>query len=377
MTKKVLFVATVVKTHMMQFHLPYLRMFQQLGWQTAVAARNDYEDPADCRIPWCDAYFDIPFQRMPWKIGNFRAYRMLKEVIDQGDYDIIHCHTPVGAMLARLAARSARKRGTRVVYTAHGFHFFKGAPLVNWLLFYPVEWALSYLTDVLITINAEDYALAKKRLHPKRLAYVPGVGIDTARFCLEETVRGQTRQELGFGPEDFLLLTVAEMTANKNHITVLKALALLKQEPFYPQLHYLICGRGEQWPALEQAAEALGVADRVRFLGYRQDVPRLYQAGDLFVFVPYREGLPVALMEAMASRMCVVCTEIRGNTDLVEDGKTGCFVENSPQALAQAIARLYTQPQLRAALGEAARNRAADFDQQAVLEQVKQLYFSA
>lgn len=374
MAKKVLFVATVVKTHMMQFHLPYLRMFQQMGWQTAVAARNDYENPADCQIPWCDAYFDIPFQRMPWKIGNFRAYRMLKEVIDQGDYDIIHCHTPVGAMLARLAARSARKRGTKVIYTAHGFHFFKGAPLMNWLLFYPVEWALSYLTDVLITINAEDYALAKKRLHPKQLAYVPGVGIDTSRFHLDETVRSQTRQELGFGPEDFLLLTVAEMTANKNHITVLKALAQLKQQPCYERMHYLICGRGEQWPALEQAAQELGVADHVHFLGYRQDAPRLYQAGDLFVFVPYREGLPVALMEAMASRMCVVCTEIRGNTDLVEDGKTGCFVENTPQALAQTIAQLYDQPEQRAALGAAAQRRAADFDQLAVLEQVKQLY---
>ena len=374
MAKKVLFVATVVKTHMMQFHLPYLRMFQQMGWQTAVAARNDYENPADCQIPWCDAYFDIPFQRMPWKIGNFRAYRMLKEVIDQGDYDIIHCHTPVGAMLARLAARSARKRGTKVIYTAHGFHFFKGAPLMNWLLFYPVEWALSYLTDVLITINAEDYALAKKRLHPKQLTYVPGVGIDTSRFHLDETVRSQTRLELGFGPEDFLLLTVAEMTANKNHITVLKALAQLKQQPCYERMHYLICGRGEQWPALEQAAQELGVADHVHFLGYRQDAPRLYQAGDLFVFVPYREGLPVALMEAMASRMCVVCTEIRGNTDLVEDGKTGCFVENTPQALAQTIAQLYDQPEQRAALGAAAQRRAADFDQQAVLEQVKQLY---
>ena len=160
--KKVLFVATVVKTHMMQFHLPYLKMFQDMGWETAVASRNDYEDPADCVIPFCDTYYDIPFERMPWKPKNLTAYRMLKKIIDEGEYDIIHCHTPVGAMIARLAALSARKKGTKVIYTAHGFHFFKGAPLLNWLVFFPAEWLLAPVTDVLITINLEDHARAKR-----------------------------------------------------------------------------------------------------------------------------------------------------------------------------------------------------------------------
>ena len=152
--KKVLFVATVVKTHIMQFHIPYLKMLQQMGWETAVAARNDYEDPQDCHIPYCDAYYDIPFERTPWKPGNLKAFAMLKKVIDQGEYDLIHCHTPVGALLTRLAAVEARRRGTTVMYTAHGFHFFKGAPLRNWLLFYPAEWLLAPLTDILLTIAA-------------------------------------------------------------------------------------------------------------------------------------------------------------------------------------------------------------------------------
>ncbi len=159
--KKVLFVATVVKTHIMQFHLPYLKMFQVAGWETAVASRNDYENPADCVIPYCDHFYDIPFERMPWKPKNVTAYGMLKQIIDSEHYDIIHCHTPVGALIARLAARDARKRGTRVIYTAHGFHFFTGAPLQNWLLFYPPERLLAPATDVLITINKEDYARAK------------------------------------------------------------------------------------------------------------------------------------------------------------------------------------------------------------------------
>ena len=129
MKKKVLFVATVVKTHIMQFHIPYLKLFQEAGWETAVASRNDYENPADCVIPYCDQYYDIPFERMPWKPKNLKAYKLLKEIIDREHYDIIHCHTPVGALIARLAALDARKLGTRVIYTAHGFHFFTGAPL--------------------------------------------------------------------------------------------------------------------------------------------------------------------------------------------------------------------------------------------------------
>ena len=208
--KKVLFVATVVKTHMMQFHIPYLKMFQEMGWETAVASKNDYENPADCQIPYCDTYYDIPFARLPWKLSNIQSYKMLKRIIDEGNYDIIHCHTPVGAMIARLAALAARKKGTKVIYTAHGFHFFKGAPLLNWLLFYPAEWLLAPVTDVLITINKEDHARALKQLHAKRIEYVPGVGIRTERFREFAIDREEKRQSLGFGDQDFLLLTVVK-----------------------------------------------------------------------------------------------------------------------------------------------------------------------
>ena len=374
--KKVLFVATVVKTHIMQFHLPYLKMFQEMGWETAVAARNDYEDPADCQIPYCDRYFDIPFERLPWKKGNLRAYQMLKAIIDQEHYDLIHCHTPVGAMIARLAARAARRKGTKVIYTAHGFHFFRGAPVANWLLFYPVEWVLSFCTDVLITINQEDYARAKGHLHAKRVEYVPGVGIDTARFRENTVDRREKRRELGCADGDFLILTVAEMTANKNHITTLKALALLKNEPMFANLHYWICGRGETWQSLENSARELGIASHIHFLGSRTDAPELYPCCDLFAFMPYREGLPVALMEAMASGAPIVCTQIRGNRDLITDGVSGVFVENSPQALAEAIRALYADPQWREALGRGAREAVQAFDAEAVYRQMKEIYLS-
>ena len=376
MKKKVLFVATVVKTHMMQFHLPYLKMFQDMGWETAVASRNDYEDPADCVIPYCDTYFDIPFERLPWKPKNLTAYRMLKKIIDEGNYDLIHCHTPVGAMIARLAAQAARKKGTKVIYTAHGFHFFKGAPLMNWLLFFPVEWLLAPVTDALLTINQEDYIRAKHVMKAKRIEYVPGIGIDTTRFHADPVIYREKRRELGFREEDFLLLTVAEMTKNKNHITHLRALALLKDKPEFADMHYLIVGRGEEWASLEQSTKELGIEEHVHFLGYRTDAPDLYRCSDLFLFMSFREGLSVALMEAMGSGMPIICTQIRGNTDLVDDGVSGMFSENTPEAVAEAILELYRDPQKRTDFGAAAAQKVKLFDNENVHSQVKDLYLS-
>ena len=374
--KKVLFVATVVKTHMMQFHIPYLKMFQEMGWETAVASRNDYENPEDCKIPYCDTYYDIPFERLPWKPKNIQSYKMLNKIIDEGSDDIIHCHTPVGAMIARLAALAARKKGTKVIYTAHGFHFFKGAPLVNWLLFYPAEWLLAPVTDVLITINKEDHARALKQLHAKRIEYVPGVGIHTEKFRELTIDRAEKRRSLGYGEEDFLALTVAEMTPNKNHITILKAMALLKEREEFRHIHYLICGRGEMWASLEESAKELGIADHVNFLGYRTDAPELYKASDLFLFVTFREGLSVALMEAMSSGMPIVCAKIRGNTDLIDNGVSGLFSENNPEAVAEHILAMYRDPQRRQLLGKAAAEKALLFDDKNVLNQVKEIYLS-
>lgn len=373
--KKVLFVATVVKTHIMQFHIPYLKLLQEAGWETAVASRNDYENPADCVIPYCDTFYDIPFERMPWKPKNLQAYKMLKEIIDREHFDIIHCHTPVGALIARLAALDVRKQGTRVIYTAHGFHFFTGAPLQYWLLFYPPERLLASVTDVLITINGEDYARAQKRLPAKRIEYVPGVGINTAKFRNLQIDRQAKRESLDFTDEDFLILTVAEMTPNKNHITVLKALAALKNREEFARMHYLIVGRGEMWQSLKKSAAELGISDHVHFLGYRTDAPELYCCCDLFVFMTFREGLSVALMEAMSSGMPIVCTKIRGNTDLIEEGKSGLFCENSPEALADMLLKVYTDPEGRQKLGQAASERSLLFDEKTIHAQMKEIYF--
>ena len=374
--KRVLFTATVVKQHIMTFHTPYLKMFQEMVCETAVAASNDYEDPAELNIPNCDTFYEIPFERIPWKAGNIKAYRELKKVIDTGKFDIIHCHTPVGAMITRLAAIGARKKGTKVIYTAHGFHFHKGSSLFSWLAYFPVEWLLAHLTDVLLTMNREDYALAKRRIHARRVEYVPGVGIDTKRFLNHRKDRTEKRRELGFREEDFLILTVAEMNKNKNQSMVLKALSHLKDRPEYENMKYLICGMGEYGRVLQEEAKALGIEDHVFFMGYRKDIPEIHRCCDLFAFLSYREGLPVALMEAMSSGLPTVCSAARGNTDLVENGKEGLIVENEPKAVADAIMKLYQDTDLRSRFGQAAAEKVKQFDRENVHRIMKDIYLS-
>lgn len=371
--KKVLFVATVVKTHIMEFHIPYLKMFKEMGWETAVAARNDYENPADCVIPYCDTYYNVPFERNPLKPGNLKAYKELKHIIDEGEYDIIHCHTPVGAMLTRLAAKQARKQGTKVFYTAHGFHFYKGAPVINWILYYPVEKWLSRYTDVLITINKEDYERAKT-FKAGKVCYVPGVGIDLKKFNAGYVNKEQKRKEIGVSADDFVLLSVGELIPRKNHEVVIRALSVLKQLDKLNHIEYVICGRGSYEADLRKLAEGLDVADHVHFLGYRNDISEICNCADLFVFMSHQEGLPVALMEAMACGLPAVCSNIRGNTDLIEDGVTGLLANNTPEEVAQSISKMKSDTALRNRVASAALQKIKQFDLSSVEDEMSKIY---
>lgn len=371
--KKVLFVATVVKTHIMEFHIPYLKMFKEMGWETAVAARNDYENPTDCVIPYCDTYYNIPFERNPLKPGNLKAYKELKHIIDEGEYDIIHCHTPVGAMLTRLAAKQARKKGTKVFYTAHGFHFYKGAPAINWILYYPVEKWLSRYTDVLITINKEDYERAKM-FKAGKVCYVPGVGIDLKKFNAGYVNKEQKRKEIGVSADDFVLLSVGELIPRKNHEVVIRALSVLKQLDKLNHIEYVICGRGSYEADLRKLAEGLEVADHVHFLGYRNDISEICNCADLFVFMSHQEGLPVALVEAMACGLPAVCSNIRGNTDLIEDGVTGLLANNTPEEVAQSISKMKSDTALRNRVASAALQKIKQFDLSSVEDEMSKIY---
>ena len=370
--KRVLIIATVVKTHIMQFHIPTLKLFKDMGWETAVAARNDYSNPQDCQIPYCDQFYDIPFERIPFMPKNVECYKRLKDIMDHGNYQIIHCHTPVGGVLGRLAARKTRKEGTRVLYTAHGFHFYRGAPLKNWLMYYPIEKLCSYFADDIITINQEDYRFAKKHFQHQRIFYLPGIGIDVDRFSKAPDCAIDFHNLFHLRKDEKVMISVGEMTVNKNHRTIIKALTLSQ----LGNVHYMIVGSGVCRTRLEEYAARLNVSDRVHFLGYRNDIASLLHASDVFVFPSYREGLPVALMEAMAAGVPIVASRIRGNVDLVEDGVNGFLCDPEDAAdFADKIQTLLKEPELAQKFRTHSLEKIKDYDQSIVAQQLRKIYF--
>ena len=366
----ILFVATV-DTHVEKFHLPYLEWFKEQGWEVHVAAKGERS------LPHVDRKFDIPFERSPLKAGNVKAYRELSAVMERGAYDVIHCHTPMGGMLARLAGWKARKRGTKILYTAHGFHFCKGAPLVNWLLYYPVEKMLARVTDCLITINSEDYRLALRRhFQAAEIAHVPGVGVQLDRFRpLGAEEKAERRRALGLAEEGRLFFYAAEFNRNKNQQLLLHALSKVRQEPGAPAVRLALAGSGPLLPACRELAERLGIADRVDFLGYRDDVAELLPACDIAVASSFREGLPVNIMEAMASGLPVIAAENRGHHELVADGVNGYLVDpNDADGFARRMEELAADEALRRRMGEESLARVAAYSVQEVKERLGQIY---
>ena len=323
--KRALMIASVASM-IDQFNIPNIRLLQALGYTVDVSA--DFSDPGNISIERAKdlrrelesegvAVFNIPIPRTlsPKRITD--AYRRIKQQADQRRYTLVHCHSPIGGALTRLAFRKHRKSGTEVIYTAHGFHFYKGAPIKNWLLFYPVERALSRFTDILITINKEDYSRAKTTFHAKETVYVPGIGIETAKFE-NNNGRKQIREEFGIPDDRLTFLSVGELNANKNHCNAIKALSKIDRD-----FTYIIVGKGVLEEELKETARNNGIGDKVIFAGFRSDVADFYTAADCFVFPSFREGLSVSLMEAMASGMPIVCSRIRGNTDLVDEEMGG------------------------------------------------------
>ncbi len=367
--KKVLFTANVVKLHINVFHLPYLEWFKQNGYETHVAAKNDYVQE-ECTIPNCDKFYDIDFKNFPFKIKNLIAYRKLKRIIETNDYDIIHCHTPVASILTRLAARNARKKGTKVIYTAHGFHFYKGAPLANWILYYPAERICARFTDVIITINSEDYNRAKG-FSAKKVEYVSGVGIDTNKIQGVSMDTEKQRQEIGIPARALVLISVGRLAKGKNYKTIIKALAKIKN----PDIIYLICGQGDLEKSLKDFAWKMGVDTQIKFLNFRKDIFNLYHASDIFVFPSMREGLPVSLMEAMAAGLPVICSNIRGNADIIVEGENGYMVKSKDDTcFAKLIQHLAKDKPLRERMGENNIAAVKKYDIKKVLAEVTEIY---
>ncbi len=313
--KKVLFVATV-DVHIETFHVPYLKMFHDKGYEVHVATDTNK------KIPYCDKKICLPIKRSPFKfLSNYKAVKKLKKIVDKEGYNIVHCHTPMGGVVTRMACKSARRRGTRVIYTAHGFHFYKGAPVHYWLMFYPVEWYLAKYTDTLITINNEDYERAKRKFGKRcrDIQYVPGVGVDPKKFekRLSAKEKSALRKELGLKDDDKVLICVGRLDKNKNQGFLIRAMQeLTKKDAKY---HLLLVGSDELNGKYQKLAKKIGVEDNVHFLGFRKDVPELMQISDVAVSASKREGLPVNLIEAAMIGLSIVALDCRGVRDVCKE----------------------------------------------------------
>lgn len=341
--KRLLLVANVVKEHVLKFHVPTIRALKARGFIVDVAASGQ-ED-----VPYCDRQIHGVWKRSPFTLDTLRGVRQLRQILEQEHYDIVYCHTPVGALVARLAALRARRQGTKVVYFAHGFHFFTGAPLVNWLLFYPIEWLLAHVTDLLITLNDEDAARARRRF-PKKLpvVQVPGAGVDFDRLEVADAAaaRAQLRREWGIPQDTPVLIYVAELIRNKNQKMLFEALQKVRLR--YPDARLVLVGPDHADGAYERLARQMGLADGVIFAGWRSDIGACLRVADIAVASSLREGLALNIVEAMYCGLPVVATDNRGHVPIIRDGENGFLVHiGDSEAMARRVLEILGDAQLR------------------------------
>ena len=314
-----------------KFELENILILQSLGLTVHYASNSAEEgyhyDPCDLERMGV-IYHDIPIARSPymWRM-NFEAFCSLMDIIEKEEIDLIHCHTPVGGVLGRLAGHFSKRRPC-VIYTAHGFHFYKGAPFFNNVLYRAAEHLLAPMTDVLIVINREDYAAAKKMRLKKggRLCFVPGVGLDMKKFRpADATERANMRRRIGLGQNDFFILSAGELNRNKNHVTAMRAVLKLKRSADLKgrRLIYGICGDGYFMNEARQYAAGLGLSEDVRFFGYQRQMRDYYGAADATVFPSVREGLGMAGLESLAMGVPVIAADNRGSREYMVDGLNG------------------------------------------------------
>jgi glycosyltransferase involved in cell wall biosynthesis len=373
LTKKALLVTTV-SGFVPQFEMSNVNILQNMGYEIHYAA--NYKTPSygndNKRLTGTNIIpHQVDFIRNPFSLHNITVFRQLKDLMNKEHFDLVHCHTPMGGVLARLAAHATTT--APVIYTAHGFHFFKGAPLINWLCYYPMEKFLSHFTDEQICINKEDYKRAKKHFHAKYVDYIPGVGIDLEKIR-KNINKDKKKTELGISQDKIVLLSSGELIKRKNHETIIRALADLKKKApalSLPEYQYIICGHGILNDSLKKLAESLQVSDCISFLGYREDMMEIFQIADVFLFPSYQEGLPMALLEAMAYGLPVICSDIRGSRDLIGSCGNqpfnycsgGIVVKraNDISGFSKAIQLLLSENSARKEMGEWNSKRAKEF----------------
>lgn len=370
---KILLVATV-QSHICQFHRPLAQMLHDHGCTVHVAARDNLVEKNGLKLDFADRVYDVPFVRSPLGRSNLLAFRQLKSLIEQKEYDVIHCNTPMGGILARLAAKSARKRGCKVIYTAHGFHFFKGGPVKSWMLYYPIEKIMCRYTDMLITINDEDYALAKKHFSV-RTEHIHGVGANSERYrpvSAEEQVMLKERIDCG---GKAILLCTGELNTNKNQTVAIQAMPDVVKK--HPNVRLLLAGNGPLAKQLSDEIQRLGMSNYIKLIGYKTNLQDYVRASDLIISCSKREGLPLNIIEGMLCEKAVVASINRGHKELVEDAVTGYLLPaDDPEAFGSTIVSLLSEQDQTCQMGRMGRERAKAYTDKAVYQELEEIYSS-
>ncbi len=313
-----------------KFELENVKILQSMGYQVHYASNRSevgYSfDPEELKNMGVK-YHDIEIARSPYMLGmNYRAFCQLKEIIENEHIDLVHCHTPVGGVLGRVVAVST-KRKPRVIYTAHGFHFYKGAPIINNVLYKSVERLLAPLTDALVLINREDFDSAQKfRLRKNGKVYqLPGVGIDLKSFTpIDRKQKQEQKKSLGIDENSFFILSVGELNKNKNHTTIIRAIKKMKDDNSNNRrIVYGICGDGFFMEDTKHMVAELGLSEDVVFFGYQMDIRKYYAAADITIFPSIREGFGMAAVESLAMGVPVIAADNRGTREYMVDGKNG------------------------------------------------------
>ena len=300
----------------------------------------------------------IPIPRSPINlIQLMRAYSKLNKIILLEQIDYIHSHTPTGGFISRL---SSHKNSIKNIYTAHGFHFYRGASIINWLLYFPVEFLLSRFTEAIITINKEDYRIANMLINTKTY-YVPGVGININSYKSTNPKNDS---------EKIRLISVGELNKNKNHMFVIRCLS---EDGF--EGCYKIAGNGKLKKYLDNKINNYSLEKNVRLLGYSENIISLLNESDLFIFPSKREGLPISLLEAMAMGLPIIASDIRGNRELVDQGKGGFLYRyNDSDDFKAKLNILTSNGDLRRKMGNYNKHKARFFDISIISNQMEIIY---
>lgn len=368
----ILYVTTISNT-INAFLVPHIKYLIEQGHKVDIACNVIREINPELIKLGCDIY-NIEFQRSPLKKGNYNAYKKIKKLVVEKNYDLIHTHTPVASFITRLACRNIK--GLKILYTAHGFHFFKGAPLINWMVYYPLELIAARWTDGLITINEADYMLAR-RLNlrkPKAVYKISGIGVDLSRFIPQmEKEKKQLRNKYNYNENEFILFYAAALNYNKHQDLLIDAVSLLKAK--IPNIKLLLAGSGNYKTKYEKQVRKLGLEENVEFLGYRTDIPELLRLSDVAVTSSRREGLPVNVMEAMATGLPLVASDCRGNHDLVSNEENGYLInENDVKGFSSSIEYIFKSKEIGNRFREQSLFRVRRYSINNVLKEMENIF---